>query len=291
ALTKGLEIDKLRVLMENNKDENGNPNPIQRAAYESAVKLGLQGDITNVSNDGGTVWNELSINPNQIINLTRDGFRLQQEMPYHGMDGNINEGSQGRKLILNNLEYAEVINYNGKQYTGNEVKNIFERLHIEKMDRSLNQLITDLGFNLETGRLDDISKIHAILQEEAENRNYPIADLYSIQLIEEDGKLTFKVPLSFTNNATRFESILNSLFTNRVLRSELPGFMGIQGASSGFQKVITDQDLSGSIIESRITWLDPNDTKLNYIREDDNGDILSADILVPNYLGVKLSDY
>src|SRR5690606_32065861 len=62
ALTKGLEIDKLRVLMENNKDENGNPNPIQRAAYESAVKLGLQGDITNVSNDGGTVWNELSIN-------------------------------------------------------------------------------------------------------------------------------------------------------------------------------------------------------------------------------------
>lgn len=283
ALTNGLEIDKLRQFMESNN--------IQRASYESAAKLGIQGNLTEVSKDGIKWSDNLDINNTTVINLSRSGFRLQQEMPYHGMEGDINEGSQGRKLVLNNLEYGEVIKYNGKNYTGSEVKDIFERLHIEKMDRSLNQLITDLGFNLETGELEDITKIHSILQEEAESRDYPIADLYSIQLIEEDGKLRFKVPLSFTNNATRFESILNSLFTNRVLRSELPGFMGIQGASSGFQSVMSDTELSGSIIESGITWLNPNDTKLNYIREDDNGNILSADILVPNYLGVKLSEY
>lgn len=283
ALTKGLEIDKLRQFMESNN--------IQRAAYESAAKLGIQGNLTEVSKDGVKWSDNLDINNTTVINLSRSGFRLQQEMPYHGMEGDINEGSQGRKLVLNNLEYGEVIKYNGKDYTGSEVKDIFERLHIEKMDRSLNQLITDLGFNLETGKLEDITKIHSILQEEAESRDYPIADLYSIQLVEENGRLQFKIPLSFTNNATRFESILNSLFTNRVLRSELPGFMGIQGASSGFQSVMSNEDLSGSIIESGITWLNPNDTKLNYIREDDNGDILSADILVPNYLGVKLSEY
>ena len=279
AMTKGLEIDKLRQVMES-KD-------IQRAAYESAVKLGLQGQLNEVSNDGGIEFNNLDIKPDQIINLTRDGFRLQQEMPYHGDHPHINEGSQGRKLILNNLPNTDIINYNGKQYSGREVKDIFENLHIERMSRSLDKLTTDLGFNLETGKLEDVSKIQKIIQEEAESRNYPLNDLYSIQLIKENGKNTFKVPISFSNNATRFESILNSLFTNRVIKSELPGFMGIQGASSGFSKVMTDEAISDSIIESGITWINPSDTKLNYIREDENGVIQAADILVPNYIRDK----
>lgn len=276
ALTQGLEIDKLRQFMESNN--------IQRAAYESAAKLGVQGDLSDLSTDG-VVWaDNLNIEDTTVINLSRGGFRLQQEMPYHGDSATINEGSQGRKLVLNNLKYSDIVNYNGKQYTGSEMKSIFENLHIEKMDRSLNQLTTDLGFDVETGRLTDISKIQDIIREEAESRNYPINDLYSIQLVEENGKNTFKVPLSFTNNATRFESILNSLFTNRVIRNDLPGFMGIQGASSGFQRVATADVVEGSVFESGITWLNPNDTELNYIREDENGNILPADILVPNYL-------
>lgn len=291
ALTKGLEIDKLRRFMEDPK------NNIQRAAYESAAKLGIQGQLANLSDNGGIEFKDLTPDDVTVINLSRSGFRLQQEMPYHGDHPSINECSQGRKLVLNNLSNTDVIKYNGKDYTGREVKNIFEKLHIEKMNRSLNQLIVDLGFNLETGQLEDISKIQQIIKEEAESRDYPVNDLYSIQLIEENGVKKFKVPISFSNNATRFESILNSVFTNRVIKSELPGFMGIQGASSGFQNIMSDVDFNNSVASSGIVWLDPKDTQLNYIREDESGNILSADILVPNYFRnsegnqINLRDY
>lgn len=291
ALTKGLEIDKLRLAMENNVDSKGNRNPIGRAVYESGVKLGLQGILNNVSNDGGVNFNTLDINPDQVINLTRSGFRIQQELPYHGDHTTINEGSQGRKLILNNLDSSEVITYNNKQYTGREAKDIFEKLHTEKMDRAFNKALTDLGFNTETGQLEDISKIADILKQEAESRNYPINDIYSIQVINENGKKRFKVPLSFTNSATRFESILNSIITNRVINSELPGFTAVQGANPGFSKVITDTELQSSIAANSIVWVDPNDTKLNYITES-NGRLVSADILVPSYFkGVNIQDY
>src|SRR5690606_17552909 len=128
ALIKCLEIDKFRVLMINNSIDREvyesfvklgikvlilivsndvvirflmENNSIDRAVYESGVKLGIQGQILNVSNDGGIRFNELSIDPKQIINLPRSGFRIQQEIPYHGEDTTINEGTQADTLILN----------------------------------------------------------------------------------------------------------------------------------------------------------------------------------------------
>src|SRR5690606_37475735 len=62
------------------------------------------------------------------------------------------------------------------------------------------------------------------------------------------------------------------------------------------QRVKTSDQIQGSEFESGITWLDPSDTELNYIREE-NGTIQSADILVPNYIRnsngdkINLQDY
>src|SRR5690606_8632286 len=148
---------------------------------------------------------------------------------------------------------------------GREAKEIFEKLHIEKMNRAFDQLKSDLGVD-EYGRINNIDKLAEILRQEAKDRNYALNDIYSIQVIEEDGVKRFKVPLNFTQNATRFESILNSLVTNRVIKSELPGFSKVQGAGVGFTKIIGSERIDE--FASEILWVNPEDTELNYIREE-----------------------
>ena len=289
ALTSGLEIDKLRLAMEGNVDENGNSNPIQRAVYESGVKLGLQGEISEISKDGFVKFRELDINSKQIINLDRSGFRIQQELPYHGDASHQSEGSQARKLILNNVEDTDTINYNGNDITGKEAKQIFESLHIEKMNRAFDKFQDDIGYDKTLGRITDLSKIEKILREEATLRNYPINDIYSIQVIEENGVKRFKVPLGFTNNSSRFESILNALVTNRVIKQELPGFAKVQGSGAGFTK-IAGFDEANAVVKSGIVWTSPDST-LTYTKDVD-GRLTGADILVPSWFkGTDMSQY
>lgn len=273
ALTSGLEIDKLRLAME--------ANDIQRAVYESGVKLGLQGDISKISKDGFVKFRELEVKPDQIINLDRGGFRIQQELPYHGGDTHITEGSQSRKMILNNVSDDDTINYNGKDLTGKEAKQLFENLHIEKMNRAFNSFMKEIGFDESLGKITDLSKIEAILKEEATLRNYPINDIYSLQVINDNGRKRFKVPLGFTNSSTRFESILNALVTNRVIRQELPGFSKVQGSAAGFSKIAGFDEVN-AIVKSAIIWTDPSDTVLTYTREVD-GTLTGADILLPSW--------
>jgi hypothetical protein len=282
ALTSGLEIDKLRQAMESKN--------IQRAVYRSGVKLGIQGDVSVISNDGYVKFNELDIKPSQIINLDRAGFRIQQELPYHGDHGGISEGSQARKLILNNLSDEETLTYNGNTITGKEAKNLFEQLHMERMDRAFDKFKGDIGFDETLGKFTDLTAIESILKEEATLRNYPINDIYSIQLIKENGENRFKVPLGFTNNSSRFESILNALVSNRVIKQSLPGFMKVQGAAAGFSK-IAGFDEANAVVKSGIVWTNPNDTILEYTKSKD-GTLTGADILVPSWFhGVDLRTY
>src|SRR5690606_32794361 len=111
----------------------------------------------------GVSWKEIDINPDQIIKLSRDGFRIQQELPYHGHETHINEGSQGKKLILNNLNETDIVSYNGRKYTGREVKEIFDSLHNELIDRAMDKALEDMGIDKETLRFKDKTKIEALL--------------------------------------------------------------------------------------------------------------------------------
>lgn len=282
ALTKGLEIDKLRVAME---EAN-----IDRAVYESGVKLGLGSNTISTEESQGIIKDNINLKDKGVL-LNRDGFRIQQETPYHGDSKFINEGSQGRKLILSDVDDDQQLDLFSHNITGKDAKQLYENLHIEKMNRAFNQLISDIGAEKDrSGNLviKDLSKLQQILLDEATSRNYNINDVYGLQ-IEEDsnGKQRFTIPLGFNNSSSRLESILNSLFTNRVIKSELPGFANIQGSSSGFSKLRTIDQLNSQIKDS-IIWLDPKYTELNYIRKNSDGSkLLQADILVPSWFKDK----
>lgn len=296
SLTKGLEIDKLRVAMENAVDTNGNSSPIDRAVYESGVKLGLSGNIQTLITPSGS-FNDLV---NNSIVLSRDGFRIQQEIPYHAEDNTINEGSQGRKLILSDIDNNDILNLLGHEMTGKQAKSLYENLHIEKMDRAFNQLISDFGVEKDSGgflKITDLSKIQNVLVEEVTSRGYNINDIYGLQIVtDENGNQRFKIPLGFNNSSNRLESILNSLVTNRVIKQELPGFAKVQGSSNGFSKVRT-LDQINQLTKDSIIWLNPSDTELNYIREGKDGKLAQADILLPSWFKdksgklINISDY
>lgn len=283
SLTKDLEIDKLRQYMESNG--------VDRAIYESGVKLGLEGDIKSISTNGGDTFKEFEQDSLQKFSIPRSGFRIQQEIPFHGEETNVNEGSQARKLILNNLSDSEQLNINGQDISGKSAKELYERLHVEKINRAFDKLLDDISYNKVTNKFDDLSKLKDILQIEAEERNYPINDIYALQVETVNGVQRFKVPLNFTTNSNRLESILNSLVTNRVIKSELPGFAKVQGSSAGFSKVSTLEEVNEQIKDS-IIWVDPKDTKLNYIRKGKNGRNQYADILLPSYFkGVDIQSF
>jgi len=283
ALTKGLEIDKLRVAMETAK--------VDRAVYESGVKLGLPiSNIVQTESSQGVIRDDLDLSKNAIT-LDRDGFRIQQEVPYHSPESHstVNEGTQGRKLILLDVDDDHTLHLFDSPVSGKDAKQIYENLHIEKMNRALKGLLKDIGAETDGSsvKIKDLSKLQKILIEEASSRNYNVNDVYGLQIETVDGVQRFKIPLGFNNSSSRLESILNSLFTNRVIKSELPGFSKIQGSSAGFSRLRTLDQLNAQAKDS-IVWVNPNDTTLNYIRKSEDGTVLlQAEILVPSWFTGK----
>ena len=102
-LTKGLELDKLRLKMVKGKYD--------RIAFESAVKIG--GVVTpsqiylDTSEDKSNMG---KINPKAKISLVgdipREGWKIQQDMPYKEADF-INDGTQQRKLLTATVRHIK----------------------------------------------------------------------------------------------------------------------------------------------------------------------------------------
>lgn len=261
SLTKGTPLDKLRLAMENNKDKAGNPNPIDRAALVSAVKLGTKGSPVKAFDAEGNFIIE-KFDTDNVLNLPRSGFRIQMEIPNHGVTGTVTEGTQGRKLIHNNMSNDSVSVVNGEEYSNSTVKDIFNKLHYYNMVEGYRSALKDLGFN-SNGTLINPAKLVELLKEEAISKDYSINDINSIKIIFEGGKFKLKLPLALNKSSDKFQAILNSIITNRVIKAELPGFTAVQASSLGF-KVTSLEDYNKNSNSNNITYLNPNDTTLNF---------------------------
>lgn len=284
SLTRGTPLDKLRLAMENHKDSNGNPRPIGRAAFESAVKLGTKGEPVEVFDQSGNI-NINSLPDAFVRTLPRSGFRIQMELPDHGSNGNNTEGTQFRKLIHNNMENSGISRINGKEYNNKHVKNVFNELHYWGMVDGYKGLVKDLGFN-ESGVLINPTKMIELLREEAESKGYSINDINSIQLVHEGGKFRFKLPLALNKSSEKFQAILNSMVMNRVIKRELPGFMAVQASSVGF-KLTDPRTYLEKAGNNSITYIDPNDTELNFatVSKESGKDIIDIDAKKLNISG------
>lgn len=112
-LTKGLQIDALREAMESQG--------VDRAAYISAVKVGAPLNRPTIWDDKGDIIPK-SLENLQPILLNREGFKIQQEVPYHEDKDRINGGTQERKLLFSNLRNVKGFKYHGKEMSGEELE-------------------------------------------------------------------------------------------------------------------------------------------------------------------------
>ena len=262
-LTKGLEIDKLRQQMESHG--------IARAAYVSAAKLGSAGTATIW--DGHSMTEDLDLS-NNAVTLDRRGFRIQQEVPYKESKKEILTVSQMNKLL-----FEGILHIDGMA----ALKNRKEQIRQEMFKKGQAKLFKELGVKKEGNNyvFTDLNKVKKVLEEEARSRGYSINDIQSLELNEEG--TAFIIPLVFNNSSTKFESLLLSMVTNKILKQKMPGKSYVQGSSAGFMTGATESkswsDLTAKELGD-IVWTGDVDMNkgLQFIRKGKG-----AQLLVPFY--------
>lgn len=257
-LTVGFEIDKLRLAME--KIEKARKMPV-RASYQTANKVGSINTPANIWNEDGTINQESLDNlDSSSLVLDRKNFRIQQEVPFKSgkrLEDTITLGTQIMKLLFGDeiLNY-DGFNFNGKSYSGNELHHIYNDAFIRLVQSKRSGLFKELGLD-ENGDIADkdlaISKLQEILKNEAINRGYPLQDIEGLKL-DADGN--FNLPLWSSSNSNRYESMLNAIVGNRLIKMKFPGNSYVVGSEEGFKtnipQIILPIGTSGS---GKSTWI------------------------------------
>lgn len=291
-LTRDFKLDKVREHMEALQAKTGKN---VRMSYQTANKVGAvaskidinhlyeQGfdSLYSVDKDTGTVSGILN---DAILELDRDNFKVQQDTPYktakfleRNSEDMTTMGSQIWKLLLgNNINkidrdiFPNIFDENflkeiGITKTGNlngfDIDNI--KFQAEKMyiERQKNLLYSELKLN-ENGRpnnyLEFKEALRDLLIREVSTRQYPENMIDSLELIvENEDNPEFLTPLWISTNSDKFESLLQSIITSRLIRIKLPGNQHISASSEGFVKVSSDEVLNNKTKEG-IVWIDPN---------------------------------
>lgn len=267
--TIGLELDNLRIAMENSN--------VDRLAFSSAVKLGAKKLVNLLRNDFILTKNELEniFNSNKNI-LDNNYFSIQQETPFDRDKNKILTISQMNKLLFEGISDIN-FNLNDKEYTGKELKKLKEQIRTQMFKNSAKKLAEELDLVITNNgavKFNSLDKIIDKIKSEALARNYSVNDIESLKLV--NGEL--QIPLYLNNSSNRFEGILQSLVTDVVLQ-EVEGKSFVQGSSLGFKNLKEFNELSEEI-KSKIIFTDSWEGELKYINKEKN--IKYAQILLPN---------
>jgi hypothetical protein len=286
-LTAGTKLDALRVRMEEMEGQYGTS---VRASYQTANKVG---GLTNTVDPYNSV--SLANADKSMLRLSRNDFRIQQDVPYKSDSKaeKVSMGTQIFKLLMGDgMMNLEGFNVDGKEMNGQELSQYysdsFEKLvNIKKVN-----LFRELGLS-DTGNITDeakfITNLQSLLEKEAIKRDYPIQDIKGLELdtlydIKGQPYYEFKVPLWLSTNSNRYESLLNSIVTNRLMKHKIPGSAFVVGSETGFG---FQESLVG-IDQSRIIYLDGwNGKELKGV-SDSEGNFTKAQVFVPSKF--KISD-
>lgn len=237
-LTAGFEIDKLRVALEKLEKSKGMP---VRASYQSANKVGSINTPANIWDKDGNISDDALTNiEGSSLILDRKNFRIQQEVPFKSgkkLEDTITLGTQ----LMKGLFGDEIMKYdgfilNGKVLTGKELHSRYNSTFINLVSEKRNQLFNELGLDELGNPIDakeSMAKMQKILKDEAVNRGYPLQDIQGLKMTE-DGQ--FNLPLWSSSNSNRYESMLNAIVSNRLIKMKFPGNSYVVGSEEGFRR-------------------------------------------------------
>lgn len=241
-LTRGMGLDNLRLAME----EVG----IDRLAFKSAVKSGsTDAELKLFDSDGhvnfktdrdATVKELVSLMTAKvkgtdeymhIQDLPRTGMGAQQDVPYKEK-AEINKVTQASKnLFTNMLDATGFLNRKtGKEVTGRELQAHYNERYGKLFDAYYKVLTNDIDYTkTKDGYTLDYNKLRKLLISEAESRSWPLSEVEAIKHPD------FFNSIAFTSFSDRYESLMASIVSNKIVKSKLPGMSSVLGTEAGFK--------------------------------------------------------
>ena len=256
-LIKGTELEKINEIM----IKKG----ASRLFMESAHKIGAK-KINKITNDDGSL-NEAWLNEATVDYYDFLGEQEQLTIPDHLVDYKQLLATQISKLIINNLSNnADYTLYN-KKLTGTELRDLYFSLISKNIEESTEQLIEDLKITKDENgdyKFENLEALQKILLEEIQSRGEAKSLEDAISIVNNE----FLQPLSMSKNAEKFESILTSLFTNRIMKQKLPGALVVNQSDLFITKTKTNQENSNI---TGIEWQNGHDGVLKAYKQNENG--------------------
>lgn len=251
--TRGLDIDNIRIAMEN--PETG----VDRLAFDSAVKLGIPSGSIDMWDEDGYLKDNIDFS-NCTLSIPRDGFKIQQDIPLHDWQEGISKSTQASKNLLVNMLGVKGFQHDGKEWTGKELQKEYHDIYNELYKHQKDQLYERLGLKSDKDiasvldNKDFLKNLRKIIQEEIIDRNYPLADADALDL---DKDLSF---IGWSNASDKIEAVLNSLVSNNIIKLEMPGKSDVLSSEEGYKnaRAVTDKDYKNS----KILWSDKFDSKI-----------------------------
>ena len=264
------------------------------AIFESAVKLGGIGNNV-VQNKKGEykvsfpkyekVGEKFVLPENvQILTLKESDYRLQQETIPHFRDDKSNFTTQLRNLIIADLNPSNEKTYNidGKNYSGNEVSTLYQKLIVEDLKKAYSEI--EDKFLTKEGALD-YDTLLPLLREAAESKEVSQSYLDAIAPAVKnlaDGTILevspTVLPLFHPKIAQQTEALLNSIFRNKITKQKIKGGQLVNTPSYGVSqdlKMEVDEKTGTITLEAIMPWTSaqfmPTDKKgnvdIDFIRE------------------------
>lgn len=172
------------------------------------------------------------INPNgnhtnSLIRVPVSSYIIQQDIPTNIMDNRVIVGNQLLRHIVSSLIGTPEIKYtlDGKEYSGEEIFEKFNRILVENIYEDYRNFIADL--TTQTNYYDSKGNI-VINPERLVNilKRSAIEDIDStlLDMLEKDSEGNYIVPLSFNQIYGKLESIIFNQIFKKINRLELNGF-------------------------------------------------------------------
>lgn len=292
-LTTGTKLDALRLKMEELETNTGR---FTRASFQTANKVGAT--IKTVKpfdvNSLSTIkdYNVDDVNANMLV-LNRDNFRIQQDVPFKSdkhQDDKVSMGTQFFKLLFGDgVIDKEGFVIDGKELTGKELYQHFNKAFSDIVDSKKQELFLDLGLDT-NGQIKNeqnfVKNLQDLLIKEATSRGYSVKSLAGLKIEKLAAAAgfyyEFKTPLWLSSDSNRYESLLNSIITNKIMKHKMPGNGFVAGSESGFRM---KENLEG-VDKSRIIYLDSYNGKElqgTHTSTDENGIVFhKAQVFIPS---------
>lgn len=301
-LTYGKPIDGVRRVLEQYEARVNSTasTPVRiRASYDTANKVGATKNAISPFNLDGS-FNEKDFNLDNINNarleLSRNNFRIQQDVPYKsdkGSEDRISYGTQMLKVLFSNGILDVKSGFQNPEWkfdkpnegisrfiSGQELFEKYNENFIQLVNIKKSQLYRELGLD-SRGFVEDKNKfrnnIAKLLEKEGKKRDYSKNDLNSIKL---NSQGEFVLPLFLNNQSTKIESLLLSIVANRVIKHKFPGYSYVAGSEAGFKLLDNIEAIEG---RDRIIYVEgfSGELKGTTNRKNDGG-INYAEVMVPS---------